>query len=446
MTVPQRAASLSRVSTQAQAHSSRFGIPVQRSSNRAYIERIGAVLGGEYIDQVSGVSETREAFYRLLAEAEKYDIVVVYDVSRIGRDEELSHRFMRLMWEAGLEIHSVHRGGIVERGLATSAEIMISAETRRTIIRTTQNARVAMAEDGLNPSGIRNYGYLSAKGRAHHHLEHAPIVKRIYNLAASGVSYRMIADTLNQDGVPPSLPERQETYLEDGALKKRTIKTQWHTSTISHLVRNPVYHQGYATWRHYRIQLEPLISTQVWHKAQRRVGAPARHDWALIGHLRCGYCGRRMSARRSTSRGKTAESYKCQSIDRPRCLFGLSRRKTEARVEAEVREVLSDPVSVAALFRTPGPDAAVAEKLAALDVESREAFETWRRGIITPDELGQVRRELEVRRAELATISAPDPHPVEALEEFADMTLREVLELMPIVATLTRDDVTLGIE
>lgn len=43
-TKAKRAASLSRVSTPAQAKSDRFGIPVQREGNRKYCEQIGANL------------------------------------------------------------------------------------------------------------------------------------------------------------------------------------------------------------------------------------------------------------------------------------------------------------------------------------------------------------------------------------------------------------------
>jgi hypothetical protein len=42
--MPTRAASLSRVSTPAQAKSDRFGISVQRAANKKYCEQIGADL------------------------------------------------------------------------------------------------------------------------------------------------------------------------------------------------------------------------------------------------------------------------------------------------------------------------------------------------------------------------------------------------------------------
>ena len=182
--MPKRAAILVRVSSTAQAADSRFGIPVQLEHTEAYARRTGLVLGERYIDAMSGAHERRDNFYRLLGDADKYQAVVIYDTSRVGRDEELTHKFLRLLHEAGLEVHSATRGGVVEAGLVTSAEIMIAAEVRRSILRNTYNARVAQAEKGGLPSGIKLYGYLSVKGAAIEHPEHGPYLKRIFALAA----------------------------------------------------------------------------------------------------------------------------------------------------------------------------------------------------------------------------------------------------------------------
>lgn len=51
----------------------------------------------------------------------------MYDLTRLARSEELSHRFLRLLQEAGLEVHSNTRG-LITADIQTGIEIALSAE------------------------------------------------------------------------------------------------------------------------------------------------------------------------------------------------------------------------------------------------------------------------------------------------------------------------------
>ena len=435
-----RAALLCRVSSVNQARDDRFGIPTQLEHGRRYAKQAGFALGGEYIDQISGVSETREAFYRLLAEAEKYDVTIIYDTSRLGRSEELSHRFLRLLREAGLEVHSATRGGVVEAGLVTSAEIMIAAEVRRSILRNTYNARVAQAEKGGLPSGIKLYGYLSVKGAAIEHPEHGPYLKRIFALAAHE-SFMAIEDLYNAEGVPRRNPYRTVRYLDDdGQQQTRREPTHWHHSTISQIVRNPAYYTGLLPWGRYRLPIPPLVSEDTWRAAQHhRTGPHARLDWPLSGHLRCGLCGARMSGWRYGNR------YRCQR-HRPLCSFSVHRGMTEARVEGAVAALLSDRAELSRLLTPHTAPQGVDQELARLEHESAEAFATWRRGIITPDELALVRRDLEGQRRDLIGSLEPPPPDEDLLSAVATLTPWQALADLRIVATVTKTDTVLRLE
>jgi DNA invertase Pin-like site-specific DNA recombinase len=449
-----RAAILCRVSTTQQARDDRYGIPAQRSGCLSYAKKNSLAVDDSafYIDAISGASETREAFYRLLSEAERYEAVVIYNTARVGRDEEISHKFLRLLWEAGLEVHSVERGGVVERGFITSAEILMAAEGRRTILRTTLNARIQMAEGGKLPGGISLYGYLSVKGVAMAHPEQYPHLLRIFTLAAEGRSFNEIAEALHRSGAPPARPTRKEQYTEDGELKTRTVETRWQPGTVSRIIRNRSY-LGTVTWGRYRLQIPQLIPTDLWRRAQRhRVGAPPSLGWALVGHLRCGRCGTRMSGHRASQpSGRELQRYRCNAsggVGRLKCGAVLSRRKSEARVEAEVRRVFSDPAEVRALLEQPEPDDhETLEQLAELEARSREAFSLWRAGHITGDELGMIRSDLTTQRAALQGARESLSYPVEEYMAAAEgLPLREALELFGLVATITRDDLSLAIE
>lgn len=432
-----RAALLARVSTPAQARDDKFGISTQLEQGRLYAKRMGFLVGGEFVDQISGASETREALFRLIGEADRYEVAVVYDTARVGRDEEYSHRFLRLLREAGLEVHSATRGGVVEAGFVTSAEIMMAAEVRRTILRNTLNARVAKAEAGGLPSGIKLYGYRSVRGVAAEHPEHGPHLKRLFALAAD-TSFFDISDRYNAEGVPLRVPYRKERYVDaDGNAAVRTVATRWHHSTVSQIVRNPAYYTGVLPWGRFRLPIPPLVSEEAWRKAQRRRGPPARLDWPLRGHLRCGACGSRMSGWRCSNR------YRCQ---RRGCSFGLPRALAEGRVAVAVADLLADRAELSRILTPHAPPGDAALELQRLEQASAEAFAAWRRGIITADELGAVRRDLEAeRRGVLAALAPPPPDDL-ALDEAAMMTPWEAMAGLSLVATVTKNGVLLRVE
>lgn len=449
-----RAARYSRVSTDNQGKDARDGLPRQDRETLEYLAKNDFSDGGMYADTISGTTVTRRAFERLKSEIDRYDVVVISSVDRLARNMAGAFRLLSELLELGVEVHSADMGII---DVKDDADIMnftmraMSAHLQHSSIRrNTYSARLAMASRGLNPSGTRNYGYLTAQGKAFIHPEQAPVVRRIFDLAASGVSYRLISDTLNGESIPPSSPERTVQELDDaGELKTTTVKTAWHTSTISHLVRNPVYYQGFAAWREHRLPVPALIDAETWRRAQKRVGRPSSLGWVLTGHLRCGYCGRRMSGIRSRVRGGIQEKYRCQSAQsehRTRCCFGMARTKLEARVEAKIRTWLSNPDAVRKLLRHETSDPNLADKLADLEAQHKQAFTFWQQGILDDAEFAETRRAIALNRSGLMATAEPEPHPVEAyLELLADMPLAEILDILPLSVTVTRESEVLSV-
>lgn len=91
-------------------------------------------------------------------------------------------------------------------------------------------------------------------------------------------------------------------------------------------------------------------------------------------------------------------------------------------------------------------DAETQLKLAEIEHESAEAFNTWRKGYITGDELGMVRAELSARRAALLATHESITYPVEEYMDAAQgLEVREILALFNLVATVTREDISLGV-
>lgn len=293
-----RAALLACVSSQSQGKADRLGIPVQLEAGHAYAARLGFEVGGEYVDQISGASESREAFFRLLTEADQYDAVVIFNLTRLARSEELSHRFLRLMQEAGLEVHSTTRG-LLTNDVQTGIEIVMSAEERRRIYARTTSARIAIARSGKLPSSMQAFGYTNIKREAVIIPGEAELVYRMFEMCASGGGFIGVARIFQEEGVPTPRVWRGE---REG--------TRWSPQTVARIVQNPIY-KGEYVWRHtgseYRIPV-PLSFRLNYGPPPRRSDAAPRPGSAFHSPA--------TSSAASVARGSRGEALSA-SADRP---------------------------------------------------------------------------------------------------------------------------------
>lgn len=437
--MPRKAAVLVRVSSRQQANEKKHSIPVQIATCKEYAARHDLEVLEVYADALSGAQERRDNFFRLLGEAEKYEAVVIYHTDRIGRSEELSHKFLRLLHESGLEVHSAQRGGMVEQGLATSAEIMIAAEERRNIIRRTKAARMAMAERGKLPTGMRNYGLRNAGGQAIIHPAEAATVRRVYEWAASGMTHHAIALRLDTLGV--------KTY---SALQDPEHEHRWTKQTISGMIRNEVY-KGTYRWGRFAIPVPAIVSEELWQRAQppRRGPRPVL-AFPLTGHIRCGVCGRRMSGRTRKRKSSRTEYYRCNGHGLPNGCTApeLRRDYIEPLAERLIQDTLGDPELLAELLgaNTKIPEG-VSEQLAEIEAEDARWLEAFRLGAITPAELSNYRSELAAKRRALESVEPQAPTHLEAYARvLKDAPLTEALEASDLVVIASHDSCRLTLE
>ena len=114
---------------------------------------IGAV--DVYAEQASGASEDRDEFLELIEEieADTYDDVVVWEVSRIARKGFLAQRFFDACEDNGVTIHVTN--GSVRRiepdghgRLVADIIASVAAEERRQLIRRTRSGQRRAREEG----------------------------------------------------------------------------------------------------------------------------------------------------------------------------------------------------------------------------------------------------------------------------------------------------------
>ena len=183
------------------------------------------------------------------------------------------------------------------------------------------------------------YGYIKANDDKYTPLideEVAPIVVRIFEMFASGISTKNIAATLTLEGIPSP---RQYAFDKLG-FSKREQKERgiWCPTTISIMLKNIIYighlpqlKSSYISYKnHTRYKKdksewviaynnhEPIISQELWDKVQVRMKSFAQgrktkigFTHPLSGFLICADCGCKMKMNTTVHGTKRSYSFNC---------------------------------------------------------------------------------------------------------------------------------------
>jgi site-specific DNA recombinase len=150
------------VSTEEQAKHG-LGLTVQLNHGREVIERNGWATVGEFVDDgVSGTVLHRPALDRLLAHcrAGEVDVVVVYDLSRLGRKDSVSATIYDELdeYEVAIcsdgQLYSTSDESILHRGVTGT----VAAYDRRKSVRRMAKALHERANQGRYTGGMTPYG------------------------------------------------------------------------------------------------------------------------------------------------------------------------------------------------------------------------------------------------------------------------------------------------
>lgn len=310
---PKRCAIYCRKSTEFGMEQEYTSIDAQRDSCRQYIANHtaeGWVEAGVYEDVgISGATLERPALQRLLADVRLGLInrVVCYKLDRISRSVrdfcnltyELDSKGVALVITTQAFDTSTPIGKMCVMILTSFAEF----EREMTVCRI-KDKSLALARQGRWNAGLPAYGY---KLGEHRHLEidekAAAVVRRIFDLAAAGMSPSYIRDVLVKGNVP--------------APRNKAAK-EWNTTRIRELLNRRVYVgkivcQGVE----YEGRHEPIISEATWNAAHDAIPAPRRVRklppavFPLRGLLVCPDCGELLVPVRNNGRTGVRRYYVC---------------------------------------------------------------------------------------------------------------------------------------
>lgn len=381
----------------------------------------------------AGKLDARTGLAALLRDAALglFDVVVVVDVDRLTRSEDLAERgaILGAFQRAGVRLASASTGQVLD--LSTSIgdlfgtlQAFFAAEENRKRAERVSRGKLEAAARGRKIGGRGPFGLLYDKEARAWSIDpvRGPIVQDIFARAAAGESCQALATDLAIRGLP-----------SPGA--------RWTKGRV-HDILHATYPIGdYVTHRKTRAMatVPALVEVELWQRAhdaltanRRRGLRRTRHVYLLEALGVCGACGARMRIRSAVAgRGRAVRPavYVCS---RRLAWAPLAERRGEPRCEAPaVQTADADARAWAALCREledPGLPAELAAErrdlaadahdweadaagyrghLARLDQVEKALLRRFRRGEISDagldSELADLRRERSFLRSQLAT-------------------------------------------
>lgn len=262
--------------------------------------RPGYIFAGIYSDEgVSGSKEERPGLDAMMAAARdgKIDLIVTKSISRFARNTLFFLRSVRALTDLGVAVY-FEKENI--NSMSREGELMLSlyaalAEDEREQV--CSNVRWSIRRKYENGESLRNpsrvYGYKEGPDRQWLVDEaQAETVRRIYRRYLDGALPVTIADELTADGIPTDTPcpwsaqrirrmLRNERYKGDCVLQKSHID-EHGKQTVN---------RGGAAKYYVADANPPIVSNDVWERANARLSDRARKSFPFSGRLHCPICG-----------------------------------------------------------------------------------------------------------------------------------------------------------
>lgn len=348
----------------------------QKSLLDEFVQQHRLSVYDTYVDDGwSGTSFDRPAFQRMIADIEdkKVNMVITKDLSRLGRDYILTGHYMeRYFPEHRVRYISMLDG--IDTGVDSTANditpfrAIMNDMYAKDISKKIKSVKRDKQQKGKFIGGKPVYGYKmhpTEKNKIVIDEEVAPIVRRIFALALSGMSCRNIATLLNQEGVPTPA-----TYANLPVAKPGPYTGLWSSERISDMLQNETYignmvqgrsvkisykskkclKQDPANWVVVEGTHEPLVDRETFRKVRMLVNSRKHtrsrtYDFLLKGLIFCHECGYPLAVlNRKNAKGEDVLYFVCRTYQRFTkagvCTCHSIKEKTVTdAVIAKVREV-----------------------------------------------------------------------------------------------------------
>ncbi|MCM1045722.1 MAG: recombinase family protein [Candidatus Gastranaerophilales bacterium] len=284
-------------------------------------------------DGYSGVSFERPGLQKLLSLAGgTVNCIMVKDFSRFGRNlVEVGDYLDQIFPFLGVRFIAVNEGYDSGQGLGSSVSLDVSLKAlvyemySRDVSEKIQSVKHTKMRRGEYQGSIEFYGYKrsdAAKGKIEVDEPAADVVRRIFQMAAEGISPTDIAVALNRDGIPSPLMYRRENHTDEGHSWKvagdtvcwtrenvrRTLCDERYTGRLVSHVRAKEDVSSKVSkllpkeeWIIAEDAHEAIVTKEIFNQAQRVLRhcrcmkKPVKPYQKFRGLVKCAYCGRALT-------------------------------------------------------------------------------------------------------------------------------------------------------
>ena len=336
-----------RLSQEDERQGESVSIDNQRTILRKYAEERGFTIHDEYIDDgVSGTTFQRPEVQRLLDDAKTgvINTIIVKDLSRFGRNYIEVGQYVDYVFPAfGIRFIAIQDNVDTENRDSGAMEMMpiMNVFNEWHAANTSKKIRAVLksnAREGKYHARKAPYGYVKSDTEKKTPIvdeEAAAVVKRIFEMRASGLSPHRIADKLNEENIPNPSKYSFDKY---GIVGKRNHFGLWSFVAINSILNNPTYlgHMAQQRWssisykNHKRYKRdesewivvknthEPIITQELWDKVREVEKSVAQgrktkrgYTHPLSGFLFCADCGGKMKLNYINRDGKLYFNFNC---------------------------------------------------------------------------------------------------------------------------------------
>ena len=393
----------------------------QKLMLRKYVTEQGWDEVGCYVDDgFSGTNLERPGIQRLLEDAKdgRVNLILVKDMSRLGRNYIEVGRLTDYVFPMiGCHfialndgVDSIHS----DNDIAPFRNLFNEFHSRDTS-KKIKAAMRACAGSGKFVGAMAPLGYKKSPDDKHKFVideQSAPLIRRIFDMRCTGLSYRRIADILNDEKV---ITPRDYYYQQKGGSDSRNSHHVWSGNVVMKILHNETYignmihgKVGNASYKNRQrvckpeeewIKVEgthePIIEMDVWKQCsdlKRRLTKPrsAKNGTQSLfcGLLKCMDCGGKLSYRKdSRSNGTIYESYSCGIF--VRC--GKSACSSHTVKQSQLEDLVIDDIHLHAKRVLEDEEATRRELIEKRRIESEQQLKADRTQI----------KSLESRLAEL---------------------------------------------
>ena len=334
-----------RLSQEDERQGESVSIDNQRTILRKYAEERGFAIHDEYIDDgISGTTFQRPEVQRLLDDAKTgvINTIIVKDLSRFGRNYIEVGQYVDYVFPAfGIRFIAIQDNVDTENRDSGAMEMMPimnvfnewhAANTSKKI----RAVRRSNALAGIYSAKKATYGYLKGADKKRTPVideETAPVVRRIFELYASGTSPKNIADILNAEGI--SSPGKY-AYEKLGHKGRPNEMRLWCEISIRYMLNNimyighlPLLQETTVSYKNHKRQTkdrsdwviiynnhEPIIPQESWGRVKERQkhmaqGRKTKTGFVhpLSGFLVCADCGCKLKMSGHHNKAKTEYQY-----------------------------------------------------------------------------------------------------------------------------------------